>query len=133
MTDLNEEIEEIQEEIQTYIGGLTSKEIEFKYEEERNEVKLNLITVNPVHSQSFLFHSVTGFNEVDCLKKMLDYVKNYKERESSYTIQWSLKESNDLHTSYFRAKNIVTALDKFYYGRDLNSIVVFSIKLNPIS
>jgi hypothetical protein len=64
---------------------------------------------------------------------MLEYVENYKEAESSYTIQWSLKGENSLHTSYFRAKNILGALDKLYFERDPNSITVFSVMLNPIS
>ena len=133
MTDINVETVKLQEEIETYIGGLASKGIVFNYDDKNGETVLNVITVNPKHNQSFLFHTTKGFNRVDALQKMLEYVKNYKEKESSYTVQWSLKESNELHTSYFRAKNIVTALDKFYYGRDINSIVVFSVKLNPIS
>ena len=64
---------------------------------------------------------------------MLDYVKTYKERTSSYTIQWSDRGRNDLETSYFRAKNILEALDKLFYDRDPNSITVFSVMLNPIS
>ena len=133
VADTNVEIVELQEEIQTYIGGLASKGIIFNYHEIKGETKLDVITVNPNHNQSFLFQSVVGYNRVDALKKMLDYVKDYKEKESSYTIQWSLKESNELNTSYFRAKNVVAAIDKFYFGRDLNSIIVFSIILNPIS
>lgn len=133
MTDINVETVKLQEEIQSYIGGIASSGIVFDYEEDKEGLKLVVITVNPKHNQSFMFHTVTGYNKVDCLKKMLEYVKNYKEKESSFTVQWSLKENNELHTSYFRAKNIVDALDKFYYGRDVNSIVVFSVKLNPIS
>ncbi len=133
MTDINVETVKLQEEIENYIGGIASKGIVFNYEDKDGETNLHVITVNPKHNQSFLFHTTKGYNRLDALKKMLDYVKNYKEKESSYTVQWSLKESNELHTSYFRAKNIMTALDKFYYGRDLNSIVVFSVKLNPIS
>jgi len=67
------------------------------------------------------------------LEAMLKYVKNSIEVENSYTIQWNLKGDNKLHTSYFRAKNIQLALDKFYYGRDINSVTVFSVVLNPIS
>jgi hypothetical protein len=70
---------------------------------------------------------------VEALRLMLDYVKSYKEAESSYTIQWSLKGENQLQTSYFRAKNILGALDKLYYDRDPNSITVFSVTLNPLS
>jgi len=70
---------------------------------------------------------------VDALKNMLEYVKNYKEEESSFTIQWTLKGENALHTSYFRAKNILGSLEKLYYDRDPNSITVFSVMMNPIS
>jgi hypothetical protein len=132
-TDINVEIVKLQQDIETYIGGIASKGIIFNYEDKEGEIKLDVITVNPKHNQSFLFQTVMGYNKIDALKNMLDYVKNYKEKESSFTVQWSLKESNELHTSYFRAKNILEALDKFYYDRDLNSTIVFSIKLNPIS
>ena len=133
IADTHVEIVKLQQDIETYIGGLASKGIVFNYEDKDGVTKLDVITVNPKHNQSFLFQTVSGYNRVDVLKKMLDYVKNYKEKESSFTVQWSLKESNELHTSYFRSKNVLEALDKFYYGRDLNSIVVFSVVLNPIS
>jgi hypothetical protein len=96
-------------------------------------VKLDLITINPRHSQSFLFHSEKAADKVDALRKMLDYVKNYKEKENSYTIQWVARGEHELHTSYFRAGNILEALEKLYYGRDRNTITVFSVVLNPVS
>jgi uncharacterized membrane protein len=64
---------------------------------------------------------------------MWDYVKNYKEKENSYTIQWVTKSDSELHTSYFRAGNILEALEKLYYGRDRNTITVFSVVLNPVA
>jgi hypothetical protein len=70
---------------------------------------------------------------LEALRVMLDYVRTYKERTSSYTVQWSAKGENVLNTSYFRAKNILEALDKLFYDRDPNSITVFSVILNPIS
>ena len=63
----------------------------------------------------------------------MDYVKNYRDRESSYTIQWMTKDDKQLHTSYFRASNILDSLDKLYYDRDRNTITVFSVVLNPVS
>jgi len=80
-----------------------------------------------------LFHSETGADKVDALKKMMEYVQSYKEKENSYTIQWVTKSDSELHTSYFRASNILDALEKLYYGRDRNTITVFSVVLNPIS
>jgi hypothetical protein len=97
------------------------------------KTKLDLITINPRHNQSFLLNSVTGSDKVDALKKMWDYVQNFKEKENSYTIQWVTKSDSELHTSYFRASNILDALEKLYYGRDRNTITVFSVVLNPIS
>lgn len=123
----------IQKEIGSYIGGLEPESLLYEFLSEGNKVRLNLVTVNPKHRQSFLFHSVEGHDNVDALNKMLDYVKNYKERESSYTVQWSIRGENDLQTSYFRAKNIFEALDKLIFGREPNSIIVYSIVLNPIS
>ena len=64
---------------------------------------------------------------------MLEYVRTYKERTSSYTVQWSAKGGNTLQTSYFRAKNVLEALDKLFFDRDPNSITVFSVILNPIT
>ena len=131
--DLHLELAELQKEIGGYIGGLESNSIIFEFNDTDQGVVLDVITVNPRHRQSFLFRSIEGYDKLDCLKKMLEYVKSYKEKESSYTIQWSLIGQDDLQTSYFRAKNIIEALDKLYYGRDMNSVTVFSVVLNPIS
>ncbi len=130
---MNQEVEELEKKIENYIGAASNIELKFQYLELEKEVKLDLITFNPKHNQSFLFHSVIGFGKIDALYKMLDYLKNYKEKESSYTIQWSLKESTELNTSYFRASNLLSAIEKFYFERDVNSTVVFSVVLNPIS
>jgi hypothetical protein len=130
--DKNIEIANLQGEIGKYIG-LGQNSLIFNFEEGARSVLLRLITANPRHNQSFLFHTVEGSSKIEALKEMLDYVKNYKEAESSYTIQWSLKGENLLHTSYFRAKNILSAMDKLYFERDPNSITVFSVTLNPIS
>ena len=127
------EIKGLEEKISSHIGAASSVELKFQYIELEKEVKLDLVTVNPSHNQSFLFHSVIGYSIVDALHKMLEYIKNYKDKESSYTIQWSLKESAELNTSYFRAANLLSAIEKFYFERDVNSTVVFSVVLNPIS
>ena len=80
-----------------------------------------------------MFRSENGIDKLDAVKKMLQYVQNYKEKELSYTIQWVAKGDKELHTSYFRASNVMDALQKLYYGRDMNTLTVFSVVLNPIS
>ncbi len=131
-TDAHVEAARVQQQIKDYLG-LRSSDLMFEYSLLEGKTKLDLITISPRHNQSFLFHSESGAEKVDALKKMLEYVQSYKEKENSYTIQWVTKSDSELHTSYFRASNILDALEKLYYGRDRNTITVFSVVLNPIS
>jgi hypothetical protein len=131
-SEMHVEAARIQQEVKDYLGLRTS-DLVFEYSSQEGKVKLDLITINPRHNQAFLFHSETGTDKLDSLRKMLDYVQNYKEKENSYTIQWVAKNDKELHTSYFKASNIMDALQKLYYGRDMNTITVFSVVLNPIS
>lgn len=131
-SDVHVEAARVQQQIKDYLG-LPMSDLIFEYSTIDGKTKLDLITINPRHNQSFLFHSETGADKVDALKKMWEYVQNYKEKENSYTIQWVTKNDSELHTSYFRASNILDALEKLYYGRDRNTITVFSVVLNPIS
>ena len=133
MTDKNIETAKLQKEIGDHIGvGMDS--LMFNYVEEPGKgAKLYLITLNPRHNQSFLFHSTSGSTKLDALRAMLEYVSTYKDRTSSYTVQWSARGEGELNTSYFRAKNVLEALDKLFFDRDPNSITVFSVILNPIS
>jgi len=122
----------VQQKILDYLG-LRPSDLIFEYSVLDGKTKLDLVTINPRHNQSFLFHTATGTDQADAMKKMWEYVRNYKEKENSYTIQWTTKSDSELHTSYFRASNILDALEKLYYGRDRNTITVFSVVLNPIS
>jgi hypothetical protein len=131
-SDVHVEAARVQQQIKDYLG-LRSSDLVFEYSIKEGKTKLDLITINPRHNQSFLFHSETGADKIDALKKMWEYVQNFKEKENSYTIQWVTKNDSELHTSYFRASNILDALEKLYYGRDRNTITVFSVVLNPIS
>jgi len=132
--DRNLETARLQREIGDYIGlGQDSLVFNFEMDEQAKRTKLFLITLNPRHNQSFLFQAIEGSDKLDALRNMLDYVRTYKERTSSYTIQWSTRGEQGLQTSYFRAKNVLEALDKLFYDRDPNSITVFSVMLNPIT
>lgn len=131
-TDVHVESAKIQNEIMSFLG-LQSSELVFEFSNVEGKVKLDLITINPRHNQSFLFKSILGFDKTDALHKMLDYVKTHKEKEGSFTIQWTTRGGSELQTSYFRAKNMYDALDKLYYGRDVNQLTVFSVVLNPVA
>ena len=130
MTDKNIELANTQREIEQYIG-LGPNSLIFNFSDTNGKTLLHLVTLNPRHNQSFLFHDEEGYDKVDVMKKMLKYVKNYKDKESSYTIQWRRTDEDVLNTSYFSAKNVQSALDKLFYDRDPNSIMVFSVIMNP--
>jgi hypothetical protein len=132
ISSVHVECARLQTEIEDYLG-MKSSSLIFEYREIEGKMRLDLITVNPRHNQSFLFHTVSGHDKVDSLNKMMDYIKTYREKEGSYTIQWIARGSKELQTSYFRAKHMYDALDKLYYGRDMNQITVFSVVLNPVS
>lgn len=132
--DIHVESARIQKNIEDHLG--INGSLIFDFSSEDNRIRLNLITVNTRHNQSFLFHTEYGVDKIDALRKMQDYVRNYRERDSSYTIQWTSKDehgSRELQTSYFRARNIYEALDKLYFGREINSITVYSVVMNPLT
>jgi ATP phosphoribosyltransferase len=128
----NLEIAKLQKEIETYLS-LGSTQMIFDFRESGQGMRLDIITVNPRHNQSFLFQHASGHDRLDALKQMHSYVVEHYDKQNSYTIQWCAKGENELHTSYFRAKDIPEALDKLNFGRDPNSLTIFSVVLNPIS
>ena len=131
-SEQNIEINRLQKEIEKYIA-LKQSNIIFDFNTHNDKIVLDVVTVNPRHHQSFLFHSSEGVTKVEALTKMLNYIKDYKDKESSYTIQWALKDKQELHTSYFMANNIMSAIEKCFYGNDPSSMVIFSVVLNPIT
>lgn len=134
MINSNEHIEvaRLQSEIVIRLG-LQQENVIFNFKQKNDTIKLDLVTINPKHEQSFLFHTVTGTDKIDALRKMTVYIDEHYHHESSMTIQWMKVGENKLHTSYFRALNMYEALDKFYYERDINQYKIFSISLNPVS
>jgi hypothetical protein len=130
--ELNRELEKKYAEI-AHLMGMERENLQFQYSREGDRTVLHLITVNPRHRQSFLFHTETGFGEMDTVAKLVEYIKTYRQAKDSYTIQWAMRDSDELHTSYFRGANIYAVLDKFYFGKDIHSTIIFSISLNPLS
>jgi carbamoylphosphate synthase large subunit len=130
--DVNVDIARYQKEIIQRLG-LESENVIFDFSQNEGVITLNLITVNPRHEQSFLFHSVKAVDKVEALQKMQKYVNQQHKDENTYTVQWRKSGERELHTSYFRAKNMYDALDKFYYNRDMTTYTVFNVALNPVA
>lgn len=130
--ELNSELEKIHVAIAKMLG-LSRDLLSFNYTNENGKTTLQLATSNPRHQQTFLFHTTTGFGEMDALNKMEEYVKENKNNKSTYTIQWAMADKNELHTSYFTGKTIYEVLDKFYYGKAITGTIIFNLSLNPLS
>lgn len=113
--DINVELARYQKDIATRLG-LDSQNLIFNYKQKNETVRLDLVTVNPKHEQSFLFHTETGTDKVDALKKMLEYIDEHYHQESSMTIQWIKMGENKLHTSYLRATICMKPLINFITG-----------------
>jgi hypothetical protein len=131
-TDVHVESARIQKQIENHLG-ISGSSLLFEFRQMDDKTRLDLITVNPRHHQSFLFHTEIGYDKVDVLRKMWEYVQNFRDKESSYTVQWMARGDKELNTSYFRARNMYEALDKLYFSRDMNTITVFSVVMNPVS
>ena len=120
------EIARLEREIRQYLG-MELAQLQFEFWKQEGQTRLDLITVNSRHQRRFLFRYETGRDKIECLGKILTSVRSYRDTESSYTLQWSTRGERKLQTSYFRTHNVYETLDKFYFGRDLNTITVFSV------
>ncbi|MBM78132.1 MAG: hypothetical protein CL846_06590 [Crocinitomicaceae bacterium] len=132
INNITTRVEEIQGKISQSLG-LSNNQVVFEFNKMPNYVDLDLFTINAIHKQQFFFHSTEGRDEIEALELMLKYVKNQLIIDDSFTIQWKLKGSTEIHQSHFRAKNMMDALDKFYFGRSVSSITIYSIVLNPLA
>lgn len=130
--DQNIEIARIQKSISKWME-LSLDKLVFDYTQDGDQVKLNLITINPRHDETFLFHTTEGGDKLTALQSMLEYVEMKHAKKQSYTVQWAQKGTADLQTSYFRARSMYEVLDKFFHGRNAEEYTVFSIQLNPIA
>ena len=96
-------------------------------------IRLNLLTYNDKHKEYMLFHTVLGTSSIDCLSKMLAYIKSKSNTaENSYTILWTKSGDRTSHKSYFTAKSEEDATTKFLHEKKSDDYS-FAIELNPVS
>ena len=132
IANIKDRVSQIESKIASSLS-IKLDQLVFEYHEMPNYVDLDLFTINEVHKQQFFFHSTEGRDKIEALELMLKYSNNKLFIEDSFTIQWKVKGDTKIHQSHFRAINMMDALDKFYFGRSINSIVIYSIVLNPIA
>lgn len=143
---MNDRVIELESEISTIIKSDNGCETHFEYSDnypgsnKAREVSVSVITYNPITKANFLLCQLWGkrskHSKIFALEKALKYVKKHKKDYYTHTITWynkGNKETTGTHTSYFVAENPLEALEKFYYEKDPDDYIVFSVILNPIS
>ena len=73
MKDNQGEIQTLQNEIALYLR-VDIDNLVFSFKQKDDVIRLDLITINPNHDQSFLFHTTKAEDKLGALKKMVDYI-----------------------------------------------------------
>lgn len=102
-------------------------------EDEDGKMTLHLFTYNDRNNQTFLLKSTKGNSKAGALTKALNYLNQELGEENSYTVIWRSKDRKKQEESYFSGKDVWEVLEKFYFGKEREDIIIFEIKLSPIS
>ena len=71
------EVADLPHEIEQYLD-LEPARLRFGFRRLDGQIRLDLVVVNSRQQQSFLFRYETGHDKADCLRKMRDYVRSYR-------------------------------------------------------
>ena len=98
-----------------------------------HEFVLDLTTISPNrHHTRFLFHSSPGSSPQDALLKMYEYVTTHMKNQDTFQIRWHNPKTKEVEVSWFRASNIIEALDKFFYdGKEVGDYKIYEVTLQP--
>ncbi len=117
-----------------YKDNFSSCSVDFIYHEFPNTgYDLFVITENPMHNTPFLLCKTHGITHADAALAALEYIDSHRAIEYTFTVEWKNNKESDTKISYFIAKDILAALDKFYFNKDKEDYFIFSIKTNPIT
>lgn len=142
---------EISEKIQKDNGCLAHFIWEYKpasTKDNLDTLELKIVTINPTHNNHFLLHKTTRFitnkqnNFDDIYCEILNEVIEILNKKSEgiilyYAIGWRDKSKEELKfntvTSYFNGKDFKEIMDKFYFEKCEENILIDSVKLLPDS
>lgn len=106
----------------------------FDYQESDSETELSIITISKNHGERFLFHKIKSNSKISCLSKMVDYIKSdYKKNFQNYEIVWRKKGDTKDNISWFNGKSFLDIVDKFYFMKDPADIIIYDVKMKPMS
>ena len=103
-------------------------------------VKLDLITYNPRHKTNFLLHSIQENCQphikvfIIILEKMLTYIQKRTTSIINYSVEWNYRfadkeKHQPIKRSYFQGKNIEEILEKLYYNKERDTIIIYKVEM----
>ena len=94
--------------------------------------KVIVLTYNSIKKETFLFKEVEATTDEEGLKEILKYAKSHKEDYDSFTILWAKRGvANSSEKSYFYCKDLLEAMEKFYFNKNREEYVIYEVKMNP--
>lgn len=94
---------------------------------------VTVITYNPNTRETFLLKSVCEKTDEEGLEVISTYVKSHKIDYDSFTISWAKKGESKQSKSYFYCKDILEALEKFFFNKQREDYVIYSVNMNAKS
>ena len=116
-------------------------EFEWSYNNDLNDciVSLHILTFNPIHGTKFLMYKdqrpinrytmVEDIVKKEILGKGLEYLRSRESDYLNYMVEWNYKNGDKTKISYFRGKSLEDIMEKFYYGKSMNSIVIYKMEM----
>lgn len=94
---------------------------------------ITVITYNPNTCETFLLKSVCEKTDEEGLIKISSYVQSHKIDYDSFTVSWAKKGEAKQSKSYFYCKDILEALDKFFFNKKREDYTIYSVNMNAKS
>lgn len=119
----------LENEIRELIFDDNKNSAHFEYHEnEDGTINVKLITLNRKTGATFLLTESTKNNTNEALIDIHGFL-TVNDVAHTFTIKWYTKgvPSDRPNTSKFTGRTMYEALDKFYFGKNRNSLVIYSI------
>ena len=94
---------------------------------------ITVMTYNPKTRETFLLKEVSAESDEKGLLKVSEYVKSHKVDYDSFTVVWAKKGETKQSPSYFHCKDALEALEKFFFNKQREEYVIYSVNMNPKS
>lgn len=91
---------------------------------------VTVMTYNPKTRETFLLKEVCSKTDVEGLEEILKYTKSHKEDYNSFTVLWAKKDDGKQSASYFYCKDVLEAMEKFYFNKQREDYIIYEVKMS---